>query len=313
MKYIDLFAGTGAFSHVLEKNGCECVFANDMVEASKEMYTKNHNGSSFVLGDLNNISVDTIPAHDLLCAGFPCQPFSVAGKREGFNDPRSNVFWKILEIVRRHQPSVLLLENVKNLKTHDGGRTFETITTSLSELQYHVKYKVLDTSKITAVPHHRERIYMVAFRNHASYDKFHLDFDTVENRPLSDFLEKNVAPKYYYTERLKVFPVVQASVTKPVHTTNAIYQYRRHYVRENKKNQCPTLTANMGAGGHNVPLILDTRGIRKLTPRECFNLQGFPTDYRLPDLSDSSLYKLAGNAVSVPVVERIIHTLLQSL
>ena len=106
---------------------------------------------------------------------------------------------------------------------------------------------------------------------------------------------------------------IQASVTKSVHTTNTIYQYRRHYVRENKKNQCPTLTANMGVGGHNVPLLLDTKGIRKLTPRECFNLQGFPTDYILPDISDSSLYMLAGNAVSVPVIELIVNTIIQCL
>lgn len=313
MKYVDLCAGTGAFSHVLHKKGFQCVFANDMDKSSKEMYTKNHQGHHFVLGNLNDIDVNTIPKHNLLCAGFPCQGFSIAGKREGFNDPRSNVFWKILEIIRHHNPSIVLLENVKNLKTHDGGKTFDTISSSLSELGYHMKWKVLDTAKITHVPHHRERIYIVAFRDKEMYDRFQFNFDPVENKPVSHFLEKNIPSKYYYTSRLRVFPVIQASVTKPVHTTNAIYQYRRHYVRENKKNQCPTLTANMGGGGHNVPLILDTDGIRKLTPRECFNLQGFPADYIFPELSDSSLYKLAGNAVSVPVVELILDNIIKSI
>lgn len=290
MKYIDLFAGTGAFSHVLEKKGFQCVFANDMEKSSKEIYNKNHPSHPFVLGNFVDMDVRNIPKHDILCAGFPCQPFSIAGKREGFNDPRSNVFWKIVEIVQYHTPSIILLENVKNLKTHYGGKTFETISSSLSDLGYLLKYRVLDTSKITHVPHHRERIYIVAFRDQIMHDKFQLDFDDVENKPISAFLEKNIPSKYYYTNTFRVFPIIQASVTKPVHTTNTIYQYRRYYVRENKKNQCPTLTANMGSGGHNVPLILDTKGIRKLTPRECFNLQGFPVDYILPDISDSSLY-----------------------
>jgi len=313
MKFIDLFAGTGAFSYVLEKKGFQCVFANDMEEASKQIYETNHPASCFVLGDLNQIDVGSIPKHDMLCAGFPCQPFSIAGKQEGFNDPRSNVFWKIVEILRHHLPSILLLENVKNLKTHDQGKTFAIISSSLKDLGYHMKYEVLDTGKITDVPQHRERIYMMAFRDPLLCERFQFDFSTTVPRPLSDFLEKEeaVPSKYYYTDRLQVFATIQSAVIKPVHTTNTVYQYRRHYVRENKRNQCPTLTANMGSGGHNVPLILDRNGIRKLTPRECFALQGFPPGYLLPDVSDTALYKLAGNAVSVPVVERIVDSLMR--
>ena len=121
-------------------------------------------------------------------------------------------------------------------------------------------------------------------------------------------LEKNVDDKYYYTDRFKVFGEIEKGITKNI-SENVLYQYRRFYVRENKSNCCPTLTANMGAGGHNVPLLKDDKGIRKLTPRECFNLQGFPIDYKLPDLCDSALYKLAGNAVSVPVVSLIVSKL----
>lgn len=313
MKYIDLFAGTGAFSHVLRAKGVECVFANDCVESSKEIYTNNHPEHPFVLGNLNDIDVYTIPDHDLLCAGFPCQPFSIAGKKEGFNDPRSNVFWKILEIVQHHGPAVLLLENVKNLRTHDGGKTFDVIYTSLSDLGYYIKYCILDTSKITHIPQHRERIYIMAFREKDMYNQFKFEFDVVENEPISSFLDDSVPSKYYYTSKLQVFPVIHSSVVKPIHTMNTVYQYRRRYVRENKSNRCPTLTANMGAGGHNVPIILDTKGIRKLTPRECFNLQGFPADYILPNISDSSLYKLAGNAVSVPVVKLIVDNLIKCM
>jgi len=117
-------------------------------------------------------------------------------------------------------------------------------------------------------------------------------------------LDKEVDNKYYYKDTLKVYNEINNNVIKNI-TTNTIYQYRRYYVRENKNGLCPTLTANMGGGGHNVPLLRDNKGVRKLTPKECFILQGFPNDYKLPQLSDSALYKLAGNAVSVPVVLKI--------
>ena len=123
---------------------------------------------------------------------------------------------------------------------------------------------------------------------------------------ISSFLEENVADKYYYTDKSSTWDLVKQNVIKK----DTVYQYRRVYVRENKSNECPTLTANMGGGGHNVPLILDDKGIRKLTPRECFRFQGFPSSYVLPNISDTQLYKLAGNAVSVPVVELIAQRLL---
>jgi DNA (cytosine-5)-methyltransferase 1 len=141
------------------------------------------------------------------------------------------------------------------------------------------------------------------------YKKFNFKFDTKKPLNILEMLEKDVSTKYYYTKKLKVFEKVSENVVKHVNT-NTIYQYRRYYVRENKSNSCPTLTANMGSGGHNVPLIKDDNGIRKLTPKECFNLQGFPRDYKLPKLSDSKLYKLAGNAVSIPVIELIIKKIL---
>jgi DNA (cytosine-5)-methyltransferase 1 len=313
MKYIDLFAGTGAFSHVLKQKNFECVFANDMIRSSKDIYNLNHQNHPFMLEDLHNISVETIPSFDILCAGFSCQPFSIAGKREGFKDQRSNVFWKLIEIIKFHKPSILLLENVKNLKTHDNGNTIKTILSSLEKLNYHVKYEILDTSKLTVIPQHRERIYIVAFLNKDVYQKFNFNFPTQKNYPIKDYLETNVPSKYYYTEKLQVFPIIKKDVIKSVYTFNTVYQYRRHYVRENKKQHCPTLTANMGGGGHNVPIILDDIGIRKLTPRECFNLQGFPSNYILPNISDSSLYKLAGNSVSIPIVELIVEALMKCI
>ena len=239
-----------------------------------------------------------------------CQPFSIAGKQEGFDDARSNVFWKILEIIDRHQPRAVVLENVKNLVNHDDGKTFQTIKQNLTDRGYNIQTKILNTSDITGIPQHRERIYIVCLKDKHVADQFTLDFPKIEKSAVSSMLTTEpVPPKYYYTDASATWPLVSESVVK----TDTIYQYRRVYVRENKSNECPTLTANMGGGGHNVPLIRDAHGIRKLTPRECFNFQGFPASYRLPNISDTNLYKLAGNAVSVPVVRLIANRLIPLL
>lgn len=308
LKMIDLFSGTGAFTHAFQSTGkVECVFANDMVEASKKIYDTNF-GHPLTLQDLNEIKVEDIPPHDILTGGFPCQPFSIAGRQEGFEDKRSNVFWKILEIIDHHAPSIVVLENVKNLVSHDEGNTFKTIKENLEGRGYHIRAKVLNTAKITGIPQHRERIYIVCMKSKELFDSFHLDFPEIPKLPISSCLSTEVPDKYYYTDASSTWGLVSAGVTK----RDTIYQYRRVYVRENKSGECPTLTANMGGGGHNVPLILDGKGVRKLTPRECFNFQGFPASYVLPSMSDTNLYKLAGNAVSVPVVKLIAERLLQA-
>lgn len=309
IKFIDLFAGTGAFTLAFEKNNkFNCIFANDMIENSEKIYKLNNPEHKYVLKDLNTINVNDIPSHNLLCGGFPCQPFSIAGEKKGFDDKRSNVFWKIVEILEKHKPEFIILENVKNLKTHDKGKTFKIIKNKLEEIGYHLKDSILDTNKITTIPQHRERIYIVGFRDKKIYESFNFDFQIKPQGKICDFLEKNIDKKYYYDNRFKVFDKIEESITKNI-KENVIYQYRRYYVRENKNNCCPTLTANMGSGGHNVPLLKDDNGIRKLTPRECFNLQGFPLNYKLPNVCDGALYKLAGNAVSVPVVELIVDKL----
>lgn len=309
IRVIDLFAGTGAFTHAFESDKkFQSVYANDMIKSSKNIYELNYPSHKFEMEDLNKINVNNIPAHDMLCGGFPCQPFSIAGDKKGFDDERSNVFWKIIEILNKHKPEIILLENVKNLKSHDKGKTYAIIEENLKKCGYHIKTAILDTSKITNVPQHRERIYIIGFRNKCLFDKFEFDFSEKTKGEIKDFLETGIPDKYYYTDKFKVFGEIQNEVKKNI-SENVLYQYRRYYVRENKSNACPTLTANMGGGGHNVPLLKDNHGIRKLTPRECFNLQGFPQNYKLPNLSDSDLYKLAGNAVSVPVVKLIVKRL----
>lgn len=319
MRILDLFAGTGAFSlafHSSSNNKVKYItaMANDYEKASGTIYKENFPQENFVLRDINTIDVSSIPTHDIMCCGFPCQPFSIAGYKEGFKDERSNVFWKILEILKYHKPGIIILENVKNLTTHDNKNTYLTITTKLEELGYKLRAKVLDTSRITCVPQHRERIYIVGFLDEKHYSRFSMDFPDVEVDKISTLLEKTeIDEKYYYTDRFVVYNTIREGVTKDI-SENVLYQLRRQYVRENKSNLCPTMTANMGGGGHNVPILRDLTGIRKLTPRECFNLQGFPADYRLPEtLSDSVLYKLAGNAISVPVVKIIVQRLTMTM
>lgn len=210
-------------------------------------------------------------------------------------------------------PQVVFLENVKNLKSHDKGITFKIICEMLSELGYYVSYKVLNSAHY-GVPQGRERIYIVCFLDKSKYEKFcfpepvsasDADLSVLSNSLLNyiDFNNK-VDERYYYTEKNKngLFQKLKDEIVKE----NTVYQWRRKYVRENKKGICPTLTANMGTGGHNVPIIKTKHGIRKLTPRECFNLQGFPTTFVLPnDISNSKLYEQAGNSVTVPVVKLI--------
>jgi DNA (cytosine-5)-methyltransferase 1 len=310
LKLVDLFAGTGAFSYAFHlTNKVKTIFANDMLDSSEKIYNLN-NDIPLTKQNLNDIENTKIPPFHILTAGFPCQPFSIAGMQKGFEDERSNVFWKIISIIQSHSPEIVILENVKNLQSHDNGNTFRIIIEHLEKCQYFIKYEVLNTCKITDIPQNRERIYIVCFKNKSLYDAFHFDFPTIPNRPIVDFLETDIPEKYYYTNKSMIYEELQKTITKPI-STNTIYQYRRYYVRENKNSVCPTLTANMGSGGHNVPLILDNRGIRKITPRECFSLQGFPHDYKMPNVSTGQLYSLAGNAVSVPVVKLIANRIVE--
>jgi DNA (cytosine-5)-methyltransferase 1 len=236
-------------------------------------------------------------------AGFPCQAFSIAGHRQGFKDKkgRGNLFFEIARIIEDRRPEGFLLENVKNLKGHDEGKTFKVITKTLEGLGYKIKSQIMNSMEYGNIPQNRERIYIVGFKNEQYAEKF--EFPEKKNLTLSvsDLLENNPSEKYYYNNK----PLYQ-KIKNDVKKEGKVYQWRRKYVRENKKGVCPTLTANMGTGGHNVPIIKDKKGIRKLTPLECFRMQGFPKNFSLPKtLPDSSLYKQAGNSVSVTVIEAI--------
>lgn len=309
---IDLFAGIGGIRLGFERAGFKTVFANDFDKYCKFTYDSYFGKPKLLVEDIKKIKAKDIPKADFLLAGFPCQAFSIAGYREGFSDRqgRGNLFFDIAKILEKKQPMGFLLENVKNLKGHDEGRTFSVISKTLTDLDYYFKAKVLNSMEYGNVPQNRERIYIVGFKSKKYADNFEFPNTTPLTIHFKDILEKKeVNEKYYYNGK-PLFRKIEDVIKDP----EKVYQWRRIYVRENKKGVCPTLTANMGSGGHNVPIIKDKKGIRKLTPKECARLQGFPQDFILPPyLSDTRLYHQIGNSVTVTVIEAIAKEIKRTL
>lgn len=309
-KTLDLFAGIGGIRMGFERAGFETVFANDFDPYCAPTYNLNFKEVPLTVGDIAKIKSSSLPAFDILLGGFPCQPFSIAGYRRGFLDTdRGNLFFEIVRILHDKKPRALFLENVKNLKSHDGGKTFKIISDSLNDLGYHIKVKVLNSMKYGNVPQNRERVYIVGFKSKKAHDAFEFPEPVPLTKTVADLLEDVADDRYYYNGHQ-----YYAELKKIVRSYDTVYQWRRTYVRENKSGVCPTLTANMGMGGHNVPIVKNGKGIRKMTPRECARLQGFPESYRLPnDLSDTKLYKQFGNSVTVSVIERVARQIMKAL
>lgn len=310
-KVVSLFSGVGGIDLAFEQAGFSTIFANDIDEPACKTFSRNFN-IPIVCDDIKNIKEDEIPDCDCLVAGFPCQAFSIAGYRKGFEDTRGTLFFEIARIIRKKKPQVVFLENVKNLVAHDNGKTFEVILNTLHEIGYHVRYMVLNACEYGNIPQNRERIYIVGFLNEDYANKFYFPQPIRLTNKLKDEIdfENKVDDKYYYTR--EKYPRIVEEMNK-FNNQDTLYQWRRQYVRQNKSNMSPTLTANMGTGGHNVPLVITKYGIRKLTPKECFNLQGFPSNYELPNISTAQLYKQAGNSVCVTVIERIAENIFKIL
>lgn len=315
-KTIDLFAGVGGIRLGFEKAKnskakFKTVFSNDFEAKCKNTFDLNFSEPKLTVGDIREIASSEIPHFDFLLAGFPCQAFSIAGYRQGFDDEkgRGNLFFDVHRIIKERNPKGFLLENVKNLVSHDKGKTFSIIKQSLEELGYHLKYKVLNSKDYGNLPQNRERIYVVGFKNAKHWLRFQFPKQVSLTYSFRDLLEDDVDDIYYYNDK-PLYPRIKDHII----SKSSVYQWRRKYVRENKSGVCPTLTANMGTGGHNVPIIKVKKGIRKLTPRECFMLQGFGKSFKIPtDISNSALYMQAGNSVTVPVIKRIANSILDAM
>src|SRR6185369_9052911 len=309
LKFIDLFCGIGGFRLAFDSVGAECVFSCDWDKHSQLTYEANFGEKPE--GDIYSIGIASIPKHDILCAGFPCQPFSIAGvskklslgRKHGFEDEKQgNLFFQIESILDYHKPQAFVLENVKNLKSHDGGRTFDIIYRTLTDvLGYQVHYKVIDAQSV--VPQHRERIFLVGFKPGKWFE-----FPTfpLEGPTLSTILEKKVDSKYTLSDHL--------------------WQYLRDYADKHKAagngfgyglfsgvDVARTLSARYYKDGSEILIAQgNKKNPRRLTPRECAKLMGFPPDFKIP-VSDTQAYKQFGNSVVVPVVERIANEVIATL
>lgn len=302
--FIDLFSGIGGIRLAFEKLGGHCVMSSENDEKAQITYKENFH--DIPLGDIKKIPSQKIPYHDLLLAGFPCQPFSYSGYKKGFEDERGTLFFEILRFLKNKKPKSFLLENVKGLTSLNEGKILKDMIKSLNDIGYNVSYKVLNTKDYGNVPQTRERIYIVGFLENVDFE---FPKPIKLKKRIKDVLLKERQHLDFYYDRFSMYTKLKEEIKK----TNTIYQWRRTYVRENKSDVCPTLTANMGTGGHNVPLIKDRYGIRKLTPRECARFQGFPDSFKLPNIANSHLYKQIGNSVSVPVIHRIAQEILKHI
>lgn len=342
--FIDLFAGIGGFRLGMEQAGGKCVFSSEWNKFSQKTYQANF--GDIPSGDITQIKAGDIPEFDILCAGFPCQAFSVAGKRRGFEDTRGTLFYDVSRIIEYKKPKAFLLENVKGLLSHDGGNTFEVIKNTLEGIGYTINYKILN-SKNFGLPQSRERIFIVGFLNSA----INFTFPTGSNQipHISSILEKRVKPKFLLNDYVNnttlsdlkqvALDLSQFSSLNPrdykADKRKQIILKKIYEGRSNIKTPliidaansnilwsglCGTLTTSVGGSSLAGFKVLQKKKrknkvffeIRKLTPRECARLQGFPDAFKIP-VSDNQAYIQFGNSVSVPVIKALAMNILASL
>lgn len=320
LKFIDLFAGIGGFRVAFGEHGAKCVFSSEWDKHAANTYEANF--SHKPEGDITKIHEEDIPRHHLICAGFPCQAFSISGKRDGFNDTRGTLFFDIARIAKKHRPEVLVLENVKNLVGHDGGKTLKKILQVLDEIGYATYHEILNAS-FYGVAQSRERVYFVCFRKDLNIDHYSFPEPTMETISLNDILEKNVDESQYCISRPDITiykdeaaisdDIAGAALLRPIRvgTINKGGQGERIY---SPKGHAITLSAYGGGAAGKTGAYLIKNKVRQLTPRECLRAQGFPDSYSFPvEISKSQAYKMCGNSVSVPVLSNIYYSILDTL
>lgn len=321
-KFIDLFAGIGGFRMALQKLGGKCVFTSEWDKSAQLTYRANFGEVPF--GDITQEETKKfIPDDfDVLCAGFPCQAFSIAGRRGGFNDTRGTLFFDVAEIIRRKKPQAIFLENVKGLRNHDRGRTLETILNVLrNDLNYFVPEPQIVNAKDFGVPQNRERIFIVGFKKDLKINSFEYPKSTQAKVKFADVKEKQVPPTKYFlsTQYLKTlkdhrerheskgngfgFEIISDSGIANAIVVGGMGKERNLVVDKRLKDFTPTTRIKGEVNRH---------GIRKMTPREWARLQGFPDEFLIP-VADASAYKQFGNSVAVPAVQATAKKILQAL
>lgn len=307
-KFIDLFAGIGGIRLAYQNLGGKCVFTSEWNGFSKKTYEANFGEVPF--GDITHISEREIPDHDILLAGFPCQPFSIAGvtkknalgRKHGFLDEtQGTLFFDIARILKHKKPAAFMLENVKNLVSHDKGRTFNVILETLTELGYSVHYKVIDGKHF--VPQHRERIVIVGFRDKRT--EFVFPKLPEPAFKLRDILESKPLSKYTLTERLWVY--LKEYAIKHKAKGNGF-----GFGLADLDSVSRTLSARYYKDGAEILIPQKGKNPRRLTPRECARLQGFPDEFLIP-VSDNQAYRQFGNSVAVPMIQAVGKQLVNAL
>ena len=312
-KFIDLFSGLGGFRIALEKNGGQCVFSSDNDMDVCRIYEENFGDNPF--SDITKTSEKKIPKFDVLCAGFPCQPFSIAGKRMGFNDSRGTLFFEVARIIKYSKPKIAFLENVSGIVSHDSGRTIKVITNTLEELGYVVNTKIMN-AKDYGIPQNRNRWYCVAIRKDICKEEFEFPTKCDLKYTLNDVIDKKVSGDYKSTET--ALKNINKFLTSFKNSNR--YSGKENYIIANeiRASKCnfrsdgisPCLTAKMGTGGNNVPVVVDLE--RKFTERECLKIMGFPDDYKIK-INNMQSYKQIGNSVVVPLIYEIAKNFIKYL
>lgn len=314
-RFIDLFAGIGGFHLALSPFGAKCVFASEWDKHCQTVYKNNF--GVIPSGDITKIDEKDIPSHDILCAGFPCQAFSISGNQKGFSDTRGTLFFDVARVISFHKPKILFLENVKNFAKHDDGKTLDVVLKTLKDLGYKVNYSILNASDF-GLAQKRERVYFVCFRDDIDA-KFSFPSPVTNHSKLKDILLQDSLVKNYVikrddiklSERTIEPDMFGAFPRKPLRigTVNKGGQGERIY---HEFGHAITLSAYGGGIGAKTGLYKINGKIRKLTPRECARLQGFPDDFRIID-SDSQAYKQFGNSVPINVLQHIIIEITKAL
>ncbi len=311
-QFIDLFAGIGGIRLAYQKLGGKCVFTSEWDNFAKKTYEANFGEVPF--GDITKISEKSIPDHDILLAGFPCQPFSIAGvskknalgRKHGFLDEtQGTLFFDIARILAFKKPKAFMLENVKNLVSHDKGKTFKIIKKTLTELGYSIHFKVLDSRHF--VPQHRERIIIVGFKHGIIEENNNFEFPKLSkpNTEVKDILELEIDDKYTLSDKLWTY--LQNYAAKHKALGNGF-----GYGLTNLSGIARTLSARYYKDGSEILIPQDGINPRRLTPRECARLQGFPDEFIIP-VSDNQAYRQFGNSVTVPLIEAVAKQLLKVL
>ncbi len=309
--YIDLFAGIGGFHQAMDSLGAECMFASEWDKHAAQTYFENYGVQPY--GDITKVKEEDIPPHNILCAGFPCQAFSVAGKQKGFDDTRGTLFFDIVRIAHFHKPQILLLENVRHFAKHDDGKTLKIVVSTLVDMGYDVFYKVLNASHY-GLPQNRERIFFVCFRKELQIDTFAFPKPADVRTSLFDILEENPVdakiidrPDIVFTKSFTPTVDLFGEVVLPNRPIQIGYvnkggQGERIY---SPYGHAITLSAYGGGAGAKTGLYFVNDVVRKLSPRECARVQGFPDTFKI-NSSLTQAYKQFGNSVAVHVLKAII-------